>query len=399
MRHYAVKAADERKLLAAGVLWLKASSIHDKELKMRNIILALFAVVALDLLAACSGNGATSNSSLPSVASQSASNSWATPPTEAEFESWQLMIQRVPRPENTCSTAAFPETAWREIRCVTPPNDPFLPANGIRAATVGNGNDWSLAVTGHSSFAQGSFHHVSGVKTEEQNGKSNDYSLQLNTQPFTTATCATLGSPDPSDCRGWEQFIYATSGSSAVAFIQYWLLHFGPAGTACPSGWHSHGKTEISCFINSKHGAPAPAEAITNLGNLLLYGNAAVAPGSTDSVGFTVFGSSVYAVDGDNHFPDLDLGWQKSEFNIFGNCCANQAVFNTGSQAVVRLESDSGAIAAPTCDAQGFTGETNNLYLVGESTSWPDVQYPSIVFTESNAAKRSAKSCVVEPAR
>jgi hypothetical protein len=368
---------------------------------MRNIILALFAIAALDLLAACSSNGATSDSSLPSVVSQSStSQSAATSPTESGFEIWRLTMQRVPKPQTACSVATYPETQWRAIRCVTPPADPFLPANGIRAATVGNGNDWSLAVTGHSSFAQGSFHHVSGVKTEEQNGKSNDYSLQLNTQPFTTETCVTLGSPDPTDCRGWEQFIYATSGSDpAVAFIQYWLLHYGPAGTKCPSGWHSHGKTEISCFINSKHGAPAPAEPITNLGNLLLYGNAAVAPGSTDSVGFTVFGSSVYAVNGDNHFPDLDLGWQKSEFNIFGNCCANQAVLNTGSQAVVRLESDSGATTAPTCDAQGFTGETNNLYLVGESMDWPPVQYPSIVFTESNTAHRTTKACVVEPAR
>jgi hypothetical protein len=372
---------------------------------LKTFTLACVSLAVSALSVSCTGpNGVAPNGTSeqaqvkPAVAPAQVA---ARPPTEAEFETWRLMIQRVRKPENACAMASYPETQWRAIRCVKPPNYPFLPANGIRPTTVGNGTDWSSAVTGgHVSFAQGSFHHVSGVTSENQKGTPNDYSLQLNTQFFTTKTCTKLKSPDPSNCRGWEQFIYATNGYyPAVVFIQYWLINFGPGGTNCPPGWNSFGTTEIDCFRNSLNGAPAPAEKITNMGNFLLYGAAAGASMSSDAAGFTVFGSSTYAVDGDNRFPDLDSEWAESEFNIFGNCCGNQAVFNTGSKAVVRLESDSGVTKAPSCAAQGFTGETNNLYLVGESTIWPKVQYPSIVFTESNAAHRSTKSCVVEPAR
>ena len=376
----------------------------------KNFSLTCVSLAASVLSASCSGPNGVAPNGIPERAqvkpAAAPAQLAARPPTEAEFESWRLMVQQVPRPENACLKATYPEIQWREIPCVKPPNSPFLPGYGIRPSTVGHGTDWLAAVTGHVSFAEGSFHHVTGVKTEQQNGKSNDYSLQLNTQPFTTMTCQNLGSPDPSSCQGWEQFIYASSGSyPAHVFIEYWLLNFmypWDGKTKCPSGWKSSlgpKKLHLSCFINSRHGTPAPAEGITNLGNLLLYGQAAVAPRSKDSAAFTVFGSSIYQVDGDNWFPDLHLEWQQAEFNIFGNCCGNEADFNTGSKAVVRLEVDSGVTTAPMCDPGGFTGETNNLYLTGESTSWPEVQYPSIVFTESNAASRTPKSCAVEQAR
>jgi hypothetical protein len=366
---------------------------------MRVLSSIISASIAVGILAACSGNAGSPSNTLPSTGAQSSTLARipAGRPTGAEFESWQSMLMSVPKPRG-CVVATYPELQWREIQCVKPPSDPVLPAQGIRPATVGNGTDWVAAVTGHVSYAQGSFHHVSGVKSENENGHPNDYSVQLNTQPFTTETCAKLGSPDPSGCRGWEQFIYGTTGTAADVYIEYWLLNFGPAGTKCPSGYYTSGTTEISCFINSS-GTPTPAEGITNLGHLLLSGQAALGSGSTDSAEFTVFGSSVYGVDGLDVFPDLDLEWQKTEFNIFGRCCAKQAVFNTGSHVVVRMMVDSGVTVSPACDSGGFTGETNNLYLTGESTDWPKVQYPSIVFTESNASGRTPKSCVTEPAR
>jgi hypothetical protein len=366
---------------------------------MRLLSSIITAAVAVGILAACSGNAGSPRNTLPSASAQSSALTQAPAgrPTAPEFETWHSMLMSVPKPRG-CVVATYPEIQWRKVQCVQPPNDPVLPAQGVRPTTVGNGDDWIAAVTGHVSYAQGSFHHVTGVTSENENGHRNDYSVQLNTQPFTTATCANLGSPDPSSCRGWEQFIYGTTGTSADVYIEYWLLNFGPGGTKCPLHWYTSGTTEISCFINSS-GTTAPAEAITNLGNLLLSGTAALGSSSTDSAEFTVFGSSVYGVDGLDVFSDLDLEWQKTEFNIFGRCCAKQAVFNTGSQAVVRMEVDSGVTVSPACDSGGFTGETNNLYLTGESTSWPKVQYPSIVFTESNAAGRTPKSCVVEPAQ
>ena len=50
---------------------------------------------------------------------------------------------------------------------------------------------------------------------------------------------------------------------------------------------------------------------------------------------------------------------------------------------------------APDCDQQGFTGETNNLFLTGEGSNWPKVTYPSIVFTETNGT-HSQPACVPE---
>jgi hypothetical protein len=61
--------------------------------------------------------------------------------TEAQFERWRSMIQRVPKPENACATASYPELQWREIPCAKPPNNPLLPAHGTRGATVGDGTD------------------------------------------------------------------------------------------------------------------------------------------------------------------------------------------------------------------------------------------------------------------
>ncbi|HEX8806917.1 MAG TPA: hypothetical protein VF741_08200, partial [Candidatus Aquilonibacter sp.] len=86
-------------------------------------------------------------------------------------------------------------------------------------------------------------------------------------------------------------------------------------------------------------------------------------------------------------------------FNIFGDCCGDQATFNAGSTLVVRTEVDSGATTAPTCDPQGFTGETNNLILTGTRQNRPKKQYPSIIFTETNAVHRKPASCAMEGSR
>ncbi len=53
---------------------------------------------------------------------------------------------------------------------------------------------------------------------------------------------------------------------------------------------------------------------------------------------------------------NLALGWQEAEFNIFGDCCGSQAVFNSGSTIVVRTSLDDGTVDG--CDAvQGITGK------------------------------------------
>ena len=64
-----------------------------------------------------------------------------------------------------------------------------------------------------------------------------------------------------------------------------------------------------------------------------------------------------------NSFPDLSTQWQDVEFNILGDCCGDQAVFNAGSTIDAHTEVDSGVTSAPTCAIEGFTAESNNLFL------------------------------------
>lgn len=366
----------------------------------RTLTLTCASLTILVLSASCSGPNEATPNGIPEQAQ-------AKPPAEAEFESWRSMIQRLPKPENAaCLVASYPEREWREIPCVKPPNNPLLPAHGARGATVGDGMDFSAAVTGHVSFAEGGFNDVTGVKREYVQKRKqripNLYSLQLNTEFFTTESCKNLGSPDPQNCFGWEQFAYdtqRTGGYTAGAFIEYWLVDFGPLGTKCPSGWHKFvfkGTKEVNCWINSVNETPMPVEPITLLEKLRLLGAAADDSRSQDFAEVIVGDSSVYYLAGQNWFPDLDMQWQEAEFNIFGDCCGNQAAFNTGSTIVVRTEVDSGATMAPTCAAQGFTGETNNLILTATRRHWPKTQYPSIVFTETNAANRKPASCATK---
>jgi hypothetical protein len=145
---------------------------------------------------------------------------------------------------------------------------PYLPKHGVRAATVGNGNDVSATGTGNISQAVGSFDSVTGVTSETGKQGANAFSLQLNTNPFTTSACS--GATDPSKCRGWQQFIYANTGDDAVGilsnfaagFMQYWLLGYG---SNCPSGWNSSGN---DCWTNSGDAVPIVRQDITNLANL-----------------------------------------------------------------------------------------------------------------------------------
>jgi hypothetical protein len=152
-------------------------------------------------------------------------------PTAVERESWRKMILHTPRPRRGCFVATYPETEWREVACKTPPHTPYQPKlrGGIRTDTVGgSGTDFSPQVTGHISEGEGSFDDVTGVT----NQTSSTYSLQLNTDNFTTTTCSNYAL-----CRGWEQFVYSNGSNSG--YIQYWLIRYGPQGTLCPTPRHN----------------------------------------------------------------------------------------------------------------------------------------------------------------
>src|SRR5262249_46025144 len=146
--------------------------------------------------------------------------------------------------------------------------------------------------------------------------------------------------------------VYSNSG---ITFVQFWLIHWNNA--ACPAGgWMSFtppGTTEVDCFRNSA-AVSVPVQAIANLANLSLTGQA-IAGGSDTLIMST--GSNLYTVQNDDAVVNLAQGWHAAEFNIVGDCCGSETIFNNGSTMVVRTSVDYGSPNAPSCFAGGFTGE------------------------------------------
>ena len=287
---------------------------------------------------------------------------------------------------------------------------------------------FSAEVTGAIAVAEGSFASVTPITSEcsipcndandvcptnptctISGAVANDYSLQMNTAPFTTNTCS--GSPASTSpaCQGWEQFVFPASGGGS---IQYWLLNYGPAGTQCPSprgascvsgysstdGWcpfQFSSTGNVYCVVNaaSSTSAPGVLPTSTDFATLALSG-AAGSSTTDDSISVTV-GGTAHTVSGGNYFPDLGSGtnWQAVEFNVFGDGNASQALFNAGSTIVVKnaVTSTVATTNAPQCDSASFTGESNSLTIApAQGTTTPPVccpyggASPAIEFVESN---------------
>ena len=111
------------------------------------------------------------------------------------------------------------------------PNRPYKPAEGPLPSTVGNGNDYAAQVAGTISSARGSFDTATRPQTSDP---ILFYSLQLNTNTFKTSLCD--GAANPATCQGWQQFVF--SNVTHAAFMQYWLIDYGPQ---CPAGWTALG--------------------------------------------------------------------------------------------------------------------------------------------------------------
>ena len=295
-------------------------------------------------------------------------------PSQQQLESWRKNMPAQP-PRQGCFTSAYPSNQWQEVPCTTAPAVPFRPARGPRSDTVGNGNDVSAQVSGHISEAVGSFDSVTGVTSESGTGPfsgPNAFTLQLNSNFFSSPACS--GAANPSNCLGWQQFVYANVSCPHCAFIQYWLINYN---ATCPSGWMASGG---DCFTNSA-AVNVPAQAITNLGNLSLTG---LANAGGNDIFIMAVGSNVYSVQGVDTVVFLAQGWQDAEFNVVGDCCASQANFNSGSTIVVRTSVNYGSLIAPSCLGQGFTGETNNLNFATPPAAIKGT-FPATLFTESSA--------------
>ena len=288
-------------------------------------------------------------------------------PKSPEFEAWRTSMKQTPLPYRGCFKASYPTTEWQEVACTTAPDYPLQPARGARSKTVGNGHDFTGVVSGLLSQAEGSFPTVTGLAS------SNAYSVQLNTNLFYTPAfkCGTT------DCVGWQQFVFESSGS---VYMQYWLLGYG---TSCPSSWTEY---QGSCYKNSS-ATSTNSLPISNLGYTSLTGKAS---GGTDTALWDDLGG-ISAVGLDSVL-DLEQNWSQAEFNVVGNGNGDAVNFSTNEALVVQLSLTNGTTNKPTYTSGGTTGETNNLNLIGTAPCLYGGTTPMIQFMESNASSATA-SC------
>ncbi|MGX8008701.1 hypothetical protein ACVDG8_006555 [Mesorhizobium sp. ORM8.1] len=290
---------------------------------------------------------------------------------------WQNAMSQVPVPKKGCFKSTYPSLEWQEVPCGQPSKFQNPPASGLKPNVVGNGNDISAVVSGAKiSQAIGSFDSVTPATVTETGpwggnaNKANAFTLQINSQFFSTPACNSHAG-----CIGWEQFIYSQNQCSGpCVFMEYWLINYGPT---CPSAtWNQSGN---SCWFNS---ASTSAAAVTakQLQGTTLKGTAS---NTTDTVVLTSPGGTATATAADS-VVSLAAQWTTAEFNIFGDCCSSQANFGAGTTAVTRIRVINGGTAAPTCSAQGFTAETNNLSF-GPGAPATSAPGPALIFNASSA--------------
>jgi hypothetical protein len=323
-------------------------------------------------------------------------------PSAAELESWRQTMLHTKRPKKACYVATYPDPAWTEVTCTEPPAVPQSPAGGQEGNQVGNGVNFSAQPAyGSIQEAEGSFDSAVRVTGESDSGVANAFSLQMNTQPMPQTT-ACEGVPT---CKGGEQFIfsnskcktlYANVDSKACVYIQYWLLGFG---NSCPTRWKSQASLGTdNCMANSSTAMAVPQQTVSDseLETLKLMGQSPnTATGAGDWVTLTI-GTTLYSAPGDDLIPDLNNYWFNAGFNLFGDCCESEAVFNAGATLKVRtvVNNGSGVVSTPTCGPIEGWGETSNLTLVG-SCSAINGAVPAIVFTETQLGKPAGTTALV----
>jgi hypothetical protein len=233
-------------------------------------------------------------------------------------------------------------------------------------ALVGGDTDYSAQVAGLISQATGTFQDVSPSITEQGYVGGNDtltanaFTLQLNSQPF-FGSPACDGSSDPSSCQAWQQFVYGydqCSNDTTCIFMQYWLIDYD---ATCPSGWISAAPEEPgNCFINS-NAAKVSVLTASELASVQLTGSALL--GGGDGVSLSTDSGPATLVTGSDSVVDLAPHWNTTEWGVYGDADGNEAYFGAGTTLQAQTALISTSSAAPSCVAEGFTGETNNLTL------------------------------------
>jgi hypothetical protein len=228
-----------------------------------------------------------------------------------------------------------------------------------------------------------------GINPNTHAAEANTFTLQLNSNFFSSPACKGHGSP--SKCKGWEQFVYADSANENAVYMQYWLLDYNKT---CPSGWTNGepGATEISCYKNSKAGTLSGGRlTAAGLMGTTFEGSADV--NGNDAVVMTTASGNATAIGAGNVL-SLGKGWKAAEFAVVGDCCRTTATFSANTtitvQTVVKSKSDS----APKCIPEGFTGETNNLNLEG-TPALSSQPFPTIASQQTNGSATTASCATI----
>jgi hypothetical protein len=314
---------------------------------------------------------------------------------------WHRAMTKTPLPSDGCFEVSYPNTTWQSRACGPARNVPFPPgprqrgissvpagsgaqlnAESASPQSVGNGNDLIATLTNTTS-ATGDFLSANNVtsETDSTTGHADSYSLQINTNTFTSAACA-----GHSSCIGWQQYIFETNTSGAWVYMQYWMIRYN---ATCPSGWNTYSPIagETDCWKNSSTTSVTQQTAATLI-QLKLSGSA-----GTQDVSTVFTGNNTLSATGAGSVLSLAGNWSQSEFNVVGDGNGGQAIFNANATMVVSLNVNNGGTSAPTCSGGGTTGETNSLSLVSGSCCALGGAFPSIVFTQTNTGSTFKPYC------
>lgn len=323
----------------------------------------------------------------------------ATQPIRTKAQ-WQAALAQVKEPGSGCYHASYPSLQWHAVTCAAAPKWPVVPGPARPArsaarggpAVIGDGSDYSAQVSGLISKATGSFHRVSPAITEK--GKvgnegpdvKNAFSLQLNSQ-FFSGSPACSGSSDPAACLGWQQFVYTYQSSTVgYVFMQYWLINYN---ATCPAGWFTYSN---DCYTNSPAstlpGGPVKAK---QLSKVKLSGSATA--GGSDKVALTIGTGKAALVSNADSVVDLAAFWNTTEWGIFGDGGGAEAIFDADTALEARTVLKATSSSAPSCVSAGYTGETNNLNLIGTPALGKKTS-PTMASEQTNAASGNS-TCAV----
>jgi hypothetical protein len=312
---------------------------------------------------------------------------------------WSQAIRATALPGAGCFDASYPVVRWRAVQCAAASRAHHNPRRGPVATDtfvslllggypgtffeVGNGHNLDAEVpSGTIESAVGTVPSVSAGATEKdsKDRKAESYSLQLNSQEFSTPACE-----GAAGCTGWEQFIYEAAPGNQVE-IEYWLL--GYAGK-CPHGWERAGQSE--CARKSAASAlPGGAVPVSGLTGITFEG-AADSSSGTDAV-VMVTGSGRAVATGAADMLGLDEDWKVAEFGVFGWANGSKAVFIPDTTIMVNTAIHSASKAAPICVEEGETAESNNLTFEAAPSLSPQ-PYPTISTQQTNGPVLNGDEC------